>query len=80
MSAEPNHYDDDGDFDDGTDDDEADDFDCGMTGEGLCMYAGTEWCDWECPFHEIEARKSLQIAALIAALIAANNVQTGAKK
>lgn len=25
-------------------------------------------------------RKSLQIAALIAALIAANNVQTGAKK
>lgn len=26
-------------------------FDCGMTADGTCMLAGTEDCDWECPFH-----------------------------
>lgn len=36
------------------DDDVEDDLDlyedeCGMTDEGLCMYAGSEWCDWSCP-------------------------------
>lgn len=25
---------------------------CGMTRDGLCMYAGTEHCDFECPFHD----------------------------
>lgn len=24
--------------------------DCGELGDGTCMYAGTEWCDWDCPF------------------------------
>ena len=23
---------------------------CGMTSDGYCMLAGTEYCDWECPF------------------------------
>lgn len=23
---------------------------CGLTDEGVCMLAGTEHCDWECPF------------------------------
>jgi len=38
--------------------DEGDDFDCGMcvdraTGELLgCQLAGTEQCDWECPYRE----------------------------
>lgn len=22
--------------------------DCGMMPDGTCIYAGTEWCDWEC--------------------------------
>jgi hypothetical protein len=22
---------------------------CGMTGDGHCELAGTEWCDWRCP-------------------------------
>jgi len=40
-------------FDDDYDDDPEDDGfeDCGMTDEGLCMYAGSEWCDFECPFN-----------------------------
>lgn len=25
---------------------------CGMTKEGVCMLAGTEQCDFECPFRE----------------------------
>lgn len=24
--------------------------DCGLTDDGYCMLAGTEYCDWECPF------------------------------
>ena len=24
-------------------------FDCGMTQDGFCTLAGTEWCDWHCP-------------------------------
>lgn len=34
-------------------DDEDDGFDemaCGQNSEGGCDLAGTEWCDWECPF------------------------------
>jgi hypothetical protein len=46
------------DLDDDTDldpDDEEDDFEremdeCGQIRGGGCMYAGTEYCDWECPF------------------------------
>jgi hypothetical protein len=25
---------------------------CGMTDEGYCMLAGTEHCDFECPFRD----------------------------
>lgn len=25
-------------------------FDCGMMPDGTCMLAGTEDCDWECPY------------------------------
>jgi hypothetical protein len=41
----------DDDFVDG-DYDDVDDFDdeCGMTADGGCTLAGTEWCDFECPF------------------------------
>lgn len=23
--------------------------DCGMTWMGICQYAGSEYCDWDCP-------------------------------
>lgn len=26
-------------------------FDCGLMPDGTCMLAGTEDCDWECPYH-----------------------------
>jgi hypothetical protein len=43
-------------------DDDIDDFEgdplqeamdeCGfLPDEGICMLAGTEWCDWDCPFN-----------------------------
>ncbi len=35
-------------FDEQAEDDE--DFDCGETDDGYCQYAGSEWCDFECPF------------------------------
>lgn len=46
MSDEPD--------DDWFDDDEPDDDDdlsdeCGMTPDGYCQLAGSEWCDWSCP-------------------------------
>lgn len=39
-------------FDEDFDDpDEYDPFDdCGMTADGHCMLAGTEWCDFDCPY------------------------------
>lgn len=47
-------YDDDGvGVDDDLDDDLDDlDFDCGERNEGGCQYAGSEWCDFKCPFHD----------------------------
>lgn len=43
---------DDEDFFDDDYDDEPDPLDdCGLTAEGYCMYAGSEWCDFECPFN-----------------------------
>ena len=30
---------------------EEEEFDCGMMPDGTCQYAGTEMCDWECPYH-----------------------------
>jgi hypothetical protein len=41
------------DDDDYVDDDDGDDFDddeCGMTADGGCTLAGTEFCDWDCPY------------------------------
>ena len=41
-------------FDDDFDDEPEDDLmdECGFVpGEGVCMLAGTEWCDWECPYN-----------------------------
>lgn len=28
------------------------DYDCGMTSDGTCTKAGSEDCDWECPYSE----------------------------
>ncbi len=25
---------------------------CGLMDDGQCMLAGTEWCDFECPFRD----------------------------
>lgn len=27
--------------------------DCGMTEDGFCQLAGTEWCDWHCPYSDL---------------------------
>lgn len=45
-----------GDFE-GYDEDESelDDFDCGLTDDGTCMNAGSEWCDFECPMRDTDA-------------------------
>lgn len=45
----------DGDEFDETDDSESDPLDeaameCGMGPDGTCLNAGSEWCDWDCPF------------------------------
>lgn len=37
-----------GDPDDEPDEDDGWD-DCGLTPDGTCMQAGTEYCDWDCP-------------------------------
>lgn len=40
------HYED---FEDFLDDEiEEDEVDCGLMHDGQCVYAGTEWCDWDC--------------------------------
>jgi hypothetical protein len=44
-----------GDFNDDAFDDDADELEdamqnCGMLQDGSCMKAGSEECDWECPF------------------------------
>lgn len=41
-----------GDPDDFTDDDAIEELmqECGKTREGFCTLAGTEYCDWDCPF------------------------------
>ena len=46
---------DDGWFDEDEADDDLDLYEdeCGMTDEGLCMYAGSEWCDWSCPMERM---------------------------
>lgn len=45
SGAEDHFYD-----DEGYDPDEDDGWDeCGMTSDGFCTLAGSEWCDWDCP-------------------------------
>jgi len=34
------------------DDDAEDEANCGQTPDGLCQLAGTEYCDWSCPFSD----------------------------
>jgi len=45
---EPDEFDRDAD----EDCEEFDDFDCGLIEGGLCMNAGSEWCDFECPMRD----------------------------
>jgi hypothetical protein len=49
MSQNPELYDD---YDDPRDWDEedGDDFDCHLRPDGQCGAAGSEMCDWECPW------------------------------
>lgn len=50
-------------FDDDEPEDEDDLYeDCGMMPDGLCMQAGSEWCDWSCPLMAQRARA--RIAAM----------------
>lgn len=48
----PEDFDDDNEYEDG---DEAG-VDCGLMmmtdGKEICMSAGTEWCDWDCPYRD----------------------------
>lgn len=46
------------DYADDLDEEDGDDFaemNCGLMANGQCGQAGTEWCDWSCPFAD-EAR------------------------
>lgn len=47
MANDDDFYDDDF-YDEDLDDDEMED--CGQTPDGLCQLAGTEYCDWTCPY------------------------------
>ena len=38
--------------DDGLDDEDEEYYDCGMDRDGGCSLAGTEQCDWECPYEK----------------------------
>jgi len=44
----PDYYD----YADDLDDEDEDDIgeDCGQLPDGTCLLAGTEYCDWECPY------------------------------
>lgn len=47
------HFECDGDLYD--EDDEMDrEHDCGLMDDGQCALAGTEWCDFECPYRDSE--------------------------
>ena len=37
-------------FDEDEDELESAYFDCGMTSDGYCTKAGSEECDWDCPY------------------------------
>lgn len=40
--------------DDGPDDDFDPADECGLMDDGQCMSAGSEWCDFECPYRDSE--------------------------
>jgi len=45
------------DYDNGYEDDPLDPFeafDCGMVARGNCGKAGSEECDWECPYRNVK--------------------------
>lgn len=42
------------DDDDDLDDEEDAFFDCGLMDDGQCTSAGSEWCDFECPYRDSE--------------------------
>ena len=42
-------YGDDDGGDEHGDDDDAE-FECGQMPDGTCFLAGSEWCDWDCPY------------------------------
>ena len=48
MSHDPQSPSDAADFDDDYIDDE--EADCGMMDDGICQLAGSEYCDFDCPF------------------------------
>lgn len=37
-------------------DEEEFEFDCGMGSDGLCGYAGSEQCDFECPYRDLKRK------------------------
>lgn len=39
-------------WDEDEDDDDLAELSCGELPEGGCSLAGTEWCDWSCPFSD----------------------------
>jgi hypothetical protein len=52
YTPEPDEIADDGFYDDEEDDfDEDLSFDCGERPDGGCDFAGSEYCDWMCPYH-----------------------------
>lgn len=47
-------------FDDGDEEDDLAELSCGEMSDGGCSLAGTEYCDWKCPFSDsmsVRARK-----------------------
>lgn len=55
--SQPENYDDD--YADDIDEFEEAAMDCRQTSDGGCELAGTEWCDWSCPFSdELYRRKN----------------------
>lgn len=51
ASARPDLYDDpDPLFDEPEDEDEEAALDCGRAPDGTCTHAGTEYCEFECPY------------------------------
>lgn len=56
---------------------------CGMQGNGHCLLAGTEWCDWDCPIASEAAhnraieRRSKKPAPLVEQLTKSQRTEGG---